>query len=70
MINYYWFLDKSSIIIKDNLEKTEGELTLKHRPQEACPVGPSGPQKAVQPYLLRHDKGLSPSHVAQYTLAV
>jgi hypothetical protein len=48
----------------------EGELTLKHSPQEACPVGPSGPQKAVQPYLLRHDKGLSPSHVAQYTLAV
>jgi hypothetical protein len=56
-MNFYWLLDKSSIIIKDNLEKTEGELTLKHRPQEACPVGPSGPQKAVQPYLLRHDKG-------------
>jgi hypothetical protein len=64
------FFKKLSTIIKDDLEKTEGALTLKHFPQEASPVGPSGPQKAVQAYLLRHDKGLSPSHVAQYTLAV
>ena len=43
-------------------------LTCKHFPQAACPWGPTGPQKAVQPYLLRHAKGLSASHVEQYAL--
>ena len=39
--------------------------TLKHLPQESLPVGPAGPQKAVQPYWLRHDNGWIASQVAQ-----
>jgi len=35
--------------------------TFKHLPQADLPTGPTGPQKAAQPYLLRHDNDLFPS---------
>ena len=37
-------------------------------PQEACPRGPTGPQKAVQQCLLRHEQGFLASHVEQDAL--
>ena len=45
-------------------------LTRRHLPQDAWPVGPAGPQKAVQPYLERQAKDMPASQVAQYALAV
>jgi len=42
--------------------------TFKHLPQAALPTGPTGPQKAAQPYLLRHDNDLFLSWAAHNTL--